>query len=69
VVLDKYTIIEANRTRTIYNWIQYFSPQALEKAFKEAGFSVEGLYSDVAGTPFDRKAREFAVIARKAEKR
>ena len=24
VVLDKYTIVEAERTRTIYNWLQYF---------------------------------------------
>ena len=31
VVLDKYTIIEADRTRTIYNWLQYFSHNALKE--------------------------------------
>jgi len=63
VVLDKYTIIELERTRTVYNWLQYFAPKKLEREFIEAGFSVKGLYSDVAGTPYDRKSSEIAVIA------
>ena len=65
MVLDKYTIIEAVRTRTVYNWLQYFSPETLEKEFAECGFTVDKLYSDVAGTPFDPNTTEFAVIARK----
>lgn len=65
VVLDKYTIVEAERTRTVYNWLQYFSPEELEREFVDADFFVEGLYSDVAGTPYDGKASEFAVIAKK----
>jgi SAM-dependent methyltransferase len=65
VILDKYTIIEADRTRTIYNWLQYFSPEALKGEFEECGFTVEKLYSDVAGSPFDSKSSEFAIVARK----
>ena len=63
VALDKYTIIELDRTRKVYNWLQYFSPEDLEREFIETGFSVKELYSDVAGTPYDRKSSEFAVIA------
>lgn len=63
VVLDKYTLVEANRTRTVYNWLQYFSPEGLEQEFVESGFTVEGFYSDVAGSPFDSKSQEFAVVA------
>ena len=63
VSLDKYTIIELDRTRKVYNWLQYFAPEDLEREFIETGFSVKGLYSDVAGTPYDRKSSEFAVIA------
>jgi SAM-dependent methyltransferase len=63
VALDKYTIVEFDRTRKVYNWLQYFAPEDLEGEFKEAGFSVKGLYSDVAGTPYNRKSSEFAVIA------
>lgn len=65
VVLDKYTIIEPERTRQVYNRLQYFAPEDLEREFTEAGFSVKEFYSDVAGTPYDRKSNEFAVIANK----
>ena len=65
VVLDKYTLIEAGRIRTIYNWLQYFSPETLEREFTECGFTIEKIFSDVAGTPFDSKANEFAVVAKK----
>jgi len=65
VVLDKYTIIEASRTRTVYNWLQYFSPETLDREFEECGFTVEEHYSDVAGSPFDSKTKEFAVVAKK----
>jgi len=66
VVLDKYTIIEAERTRQVYNWLQHFTPEDLKSEFAEAGFAVNGLYSDVAGTPYDRQSSEFAVVASKA---
>jgi SAM-dependent methyltransferase len=65
VALDKYTIIELNRTRTVYNWLQYFAPEDLEREFRESGFSITGLYSNVAGIPYDQKSAEFAVIARR----
>jgi len=63
VALDKCTIIELDRTRKVYNWLQYFALEDLEREFIEAGFSVKGLYSDVAGTSYDQKSSEFAVIA------
>jgi 2-polyprenyl-3-methyl-5-hydroxy-6-metoxy-1,4-benzoquinol methylase len=65
VVLDKYTLIEASRTRTVYNWLQYFSPEALEREFVECGFTVDKLYSDVAGSPFDPETTEIAVVAKR----
>ena len=65
VVVDKYTIVEKTRTKTVYNWFQYFGPEALQKEFAECGFTIENLYSDVAGSPFDAKSKEFAVIAGK----
>ena len=65
VVLDKYTIIEKSRRRTIYNWLQYFSQESLEAEFERSGFGIEGYYSDVAGAPFDPESAEFAVVAKK----
>jgi 2-polyprenyl-3-methyl-5-hydroxy-6-metoxy-1,4-benzoquinol methylase len=66
VVLDLYTIIEADRTRKVYNWFQYYSPEALEKEFQDSGFEIENVLGDVAGAPFDPEAEEFAVVAHKA---
>jgi len=65
VVLDKYTLIEAGRTRTVYNWLQYFSPEELEREMVDCGFTVDGIYSDVAGSPFDSEAKEFAMVGKK----
>jgi len=66
VALDKYTIVEAERTRTVYNWFQYFALEDLERELVEARLSIEGIYSDVAGTPYDQNSNEFAVIAKRA---
>ena len=65
VALDKYTLIEADRTRTVYNWLQYFSPGEIEKEIVECGFTVDGIYSDVAGSPFVLETKEFAMVGKK----
>jgi SAM-dependent methyltransferase len=64
VTLDKYTIVEASRTRTIYNWLQYFTPETLKKEFKNQGLTIEEIYSNVAGSPHTPKTNEFAIIAK-----
>ncbi len=66
VVLDKYTLIEASRTRTVYNWLQYFSPEEITKEFEASGLKIETLYSNVAGLPFNPESVEIAVVAGKA---
>ena len=63
VVLDKYTMVEASRTRTLYDWLQHFSLEALEREFAACGLMVEAPYADVAGTPFDPSGDDFAVVA------
>lgn len=63
VILDKYTIVEANRIRTIYNWLQYFSPKTLQSEFEQAGFTQCKFYDDVAGAPFSESGLEFAIVA------
>ena len=67
VVLDKYTIVEAERTRTVYNWLQYFSVDALEREVRESGLEVEDVFADVAGATFNPERSEFAAVARKPQ--
>lgn len=65
VMLDKYTIVEANCLRTVYNWLQCFDPDAIKGEFATGGLQVTELYADVAGREFDPGADEFAVVAEK----
>ncbi|MBN1547275.1 MAG: class I SAM-dependent methyltransferase [Syntrophaceae bacterium] len=58
VILDKYTIIEPTHNRTIYNWLQYFSPQALESEFAACELKIEKCYGDVAGAPYNPENAE-----------
>jgi len=67
VTLDKYTIIEKARTRVVYNWLQYFSKDSLQKELNENGFEIDEFYSDVAGSTFSSDSPDMAVVARKSE--
>ena len=66
LTLDKYTIVEPDRTRVVYNWLQYFSRDSLQREFEESGFRIEAFYADVAGTPFSPDTPDFAIVAGKA---
>lgn len=66
VILDKYTIIEELRTRVVYNWLQYFSRESLQKEFEENGFAVQGVCSDVAGAAFNPESTEIAFVAKRS---
>ncbi len=59
VTLDRYEIVEVDRTRTIYNWLAHFDQDRLAAAGPAAS-SVPG---DVTGRPFDPASGPFAVIA------
>jgi len=63
VILDKYTIVEKTGFKEVYNWLQHFSTDDLDREFRDAGFSIEERYSDVAGGKFDPDSIEFAIIA------
>lgn len=65
VSLEKYTIVERDRIREVYNWLQYFSPESFVKEALAAGLSVEAVYADVAGKPYDAGGTEFAVVMTK----
>ncbi len=65
VMLDKYTIVGRAITKSIYNWLQYFSVESLNKEFRKSGLAIAEVFSDVAGKPYDTEANEFAVIANK----
>lgn len=63
VLLDKYTIITPNETKTIYNWLQCYSVESLRLEFEKAGFKIVEVYKNVAGHTYDASHSEFAVVA------
>jgi 2-polyprenyl-3-methyl-5-hydroxy-6-metoxy-1,4-benzoquinol methylase len=65
VSLDKYTIIEQSETRVVYNWLQYFTKDSLQKELEENGFRVMQFFSDAAGKPFTPDSPDIAVYAKK----
>jgi SAM-dependent methyltransferase len=66
VSLDKYTIVERERVREVYNWFQYYSPESLKHEASIAGLEVEALIGDVAGHSYDAAGMEFAVVLKAA---
>ena len=65
VIVDKYTIFEPERTKTIYNWLQYYNEEAIRDLFKSNGFKIQSILGDVAGRAFDPNGEEMAIIAEK----
>jgi cyclopropane fatty-acyl-phospholipid synthase-like methyltransferase len=65
VVLDKHTIVERGRVRTVLDWHQHYSPESLAAELEDGGFEVEEVLGDVAGAPYDASTDEFAVVARR----
>jgi hypothetical protein len=64
VTLDKYTIVEKNRTRQIFNWLQYYTQESIAEEFAQYGLKIEQYLADVAGDTFQADEDEFAVIAK-----
>jgi len=65
VMLDKFTIVERDRTKVVYNWAQHFDRESLRSEIEGGGLLVEDLLGDVAGAPIEGGSREIAVVARK----
>lgn len=63
VILDKYEIIEPNRSRTIYNWLQHFDTAAIEHELDDCGLGIEAVLGDLAGSDLDPDPFEFCVVA------
>ena len=66
VKLDRYVIVEAERSREIYNWMQFFSPETLAAELSAAGLAIDSVLGDATGRPFDPESSIFAVAAKRS---
>lgn len=64
VYLDRHAIIEADRQRELFNWIQCYEPVRLSRELDQSGWEVEETLGTLAGDPFDPSRHDFGVVAR-----
>jgi SAM-dependent methyltransferase len=64
LVLDRYTVVEPERTRTFWNWFQAYDPSSLDEVLSGAGLRVDAVLGDTTGRSYDPASTEFAVVAR-----
>ncbi|MEA2025846.1 MAG: class I SAM-dependent methyltransferase [Chloroflexota bacterium] len=64
VVLEKYLILERERSTEYFNWFQHYDVDALTTEVEAAGLVVDEVYGDVAGEAFEPSLPEFAVVVR-----
>jgi SAM-dependent methyltransferase len=64
VTLDKYTIVEKDRTRQIFNWLQYYTKESIAEEFAQSGLKIEKYLANVAGDEFNTGEDEFAIVAK-----
>ncbi len=63
VILDRYEIVEATRSRTIYNWLQHFDSSSIEQELNASDFEVIALFGDLTGANLIPDPSEFCVVA------
>lgn len=66
LALDRYLIVEPQRMREVFNWLQYFDPGELSAELADAGFAIEKVVDAVSGDRWREAPREFAVIAKRS---
>jgi len=66
VICDKYTIFEENKTWQVFNWLQYYTIDSLNKECRDNGFQISEFFGDVKGSPHTEQSNEIAVILKRS---
>ncbi|MBN1657644.1 MAG: methyltransferase domain-containing protein [Anaerolineae bacterium] len=65
IYLDQYVVVEVDGTLSVYrNWFQDYTPASITAELEANGFLVEGVWGDLAGTPYADGTEWIGVIAR-----
>ncbi|HUO97230.1 MAG TPA: class I SAM-dependent methyltransferase [Rhizomicrobium sp.] len=65
LALDRYLIVEPERTKDIFNWMQYFSPDDVAAELREAGFEVAEIFDVETGKRWLERSAPFGVLAKR----
>jgi SAM-dependent methyltransferase len=61
--LDRYVIVEPGEIWQIYNWLQYFTPEAIEAELQSAGFKIDEMVGDLTGISLQPKSDFIGIVA------
>ena len=66
IYLDQYIVIEGDGKVSVYrNWFQDYTVATITLELEEGGFTVEGVWGDLAGIPYEEGGAWIGVVARK----
>ncbi|NIV35510.1 MAG: hypothetical protein GWN58_40480 [Anaerolineae bacterium] len=66
IYLNQFTVIEADGKVSVYrNWFQDYDPASITAELEAGGFTVEGIWGDLTGTPYEEGSAWIGVVARK----
>jgi len=63
VTLERYLILKPPRSAQVFNWLQYFSPDEIDKELSAAGFNGLRRYGGFDGSRCEARPPYFVVIA------
>jgi SAM-dependent methyltransferase len=65
LALDRYLIVEPERSREVFNWLQYFMPDEIETELAAAGLELAEIFDLSSGRKWIAKSAPFGVLARR----
>ncbi len=66
VTLDNYEIVEAHRSRTIYNWLQYFDSASIAEEIGACDLAIIDRFGDRIGAVLNPDSAESCIVAQHA---
>ncbi len=66
--LDRHAIVEETHTREVFNWMQCYDVDSLERELGELGWEVTEALGSLAGDPYEAHRHDFAAVARPNER-
>jgi SAM-dependent methyltransferase len=66
LLLEQYKIIEKERIRTFYNWLQCFSLDTMKTELNNEGFEIIEIFGNVSGDAFSDESTEMALVVKSA---
>jgi len=65
IALDQYIVIDKDGTLTVYrNWFQDFNRKTIKAELEANNFSVEGIWGDLTGEPYQEDTEWLGVVVR-----